>query len=157
MHTIASILLLYNVPLFPSVLAFALSRCRFHRSMPFDRYRPCFVFRHPTGLVRNVFLQPFTDYVWYSLIAAGIVIICVTCLISYLEELNTGKLLHPFYFWFDFRFQLHHPFHSNHVLPSLFFLSRVCVKCLARNRLIRDPGCIGCPSICQHIHQDASK
>lgn len=55
-------------------------------------FRPCFVFRHPTGLVRNVFLQPFTYNVWYCIIIVGIVVIGVTSFISNREKRNSGKI-----------------------------------------------------------------
>lgn len=55
-------------------------------------YRPCFVFRHPTGLVRNVFLQPFNKNVWYCVIVAGFVVIGTTSFISYREAKSSGKI-----------------------------------------------------------------
>lgn len=56
-------------------------------------YRPCFVFRHPTSMVRNVFLQPFTVHVWYCVFVVGIVVIGSTSLISRREEKkSSGKI-----------------------------------------------------------------
>lgn len=57
--------------------------------------RPCFVFRHPTSLVRNVFLQPLNEQVWYCVIVVGIFVIGITSMISRREEKSTGKI------WFD--------------------------------------------------------
>lgn len=55
-------------------------------------FRPCFVFRHPTGLVGNVFLQPFTINVWYCVIVFGVFIIGTTSFISKREGKNSGKI-----------------------------------------------------------------
>ncbi|XP_031631205.1 uncharacterized protein LOC116345713 isoform X2 [Contarinia nasturtii] len=55
--------------------------------------RPCFVFRHPTGLVRNVFLQPFTVNVWYCIIIVGIVVIGATSFISKREKRISGATM----------------------------------------------------------------
>ncbi|XP_055325553.1 uncharacterized protein LOC129579470 [Sitodiplosis mosellana] len=51
--------------------------------------RPCFVFRHPTGLVGNVFLQPFNIHVWYCVIVVGVFIIGTTSFISKREGRNS--------------------------------------------------------------------
>lgn len=59
-------------------------RCSIHRN--------CFVFRHPTGLVRNVFLQPFTVPVWYCVIVAGVFVIATTSFISRREVTYAGKM-----------------------------------------------------------------
>lgn len=60
--------------------------------MFFPCYRNCFVFRNPTGSVRNVFLQPFHMNVWYCIIVVGIFVIGTTSFITYLEEKRSGKI-----------------------------------------------------------------
>lgn len=56
------------------------------------RCRPCFVFRHPTGHIRNIFLQPFTDYVWWCILICGILTIIASAHISTAEQQIDG---HP--------------------------------------------------------------
>lgn len=121
----------------------------------FQYCRPCFVFRHPTGLVRNVFLQPFTVNVWYCIIVVGFVVIGTTSFISYREKKSSGKIrfvnlsimqsmfvgiLHIFPFFFSFSF---HPllvcFYLFLVLVVssffFFFLSVLPLNSLATQRI----------------------
>lgn len=60
--------------------------------------RPCFVFRHPTTMVRNVFLTPFSKYVWYCIVASGCLIICIAVVISYREMKNYYRRPGKWYF-----------------------------------------------------------
>lgn len=60
--------------------------------------RPCFVFRHPTVLERNVFLTPFSKYVWYCIVASGCLIICIAVVISYREMKNYYRRPGKWYF-----------------------------------------------------------
>lgn len=63
--------------------------------------RPCFVFRHPTAMVRNVFLQPFSEYVWYCIVLSGCLIICIAATISYREMGNYHCYQRPGKWCFD--------------------------------------------------------
>lgn len=53
--------------------------------------RPCFVFRHPTGHIRNIFLQPFADYVWWCILICGILTIIASAHISTVEQQIDGR------------------------------------------------------------------
>lgn len=81
--TISDTVLIFNFPCNYNVVSF---------NIHIQQFRPCFVFRHPTGLVRNVFLQPFTVNVWYCVIVVGIFVIGTTSFISYREANNSGKI-----------------------------------------------------------------
>lgn len=60
--------------------------------------RPCFVFRHPTALLRNVFLQPFSKYVWCCIVMSGCLVVCITTEISYREMKNYYRRSGKWYF-----------------------------------------------------------
>ncbi|XP_059614923.1 ionotropic receptor 75a-like [Phlebotomus argentipes] len=51
--------------------------------------RPCFIFRHPdtAGLVRNVFLIPFTNYVWICILVVGFFCLIVTSEVISVERI----------------------------------------------------------------------
>uniref|UniRef100_A0A1B0CCX3 Putative glutamate receptor 1-like aedes albopictus n=1 Tax=Lutzomyia longipalpis TaxID=7200 RepID=A0A1B0CCX3_LUTLO len=57
--------------------------------------RPCFIFRHPfkEGLISDVFIIPFTKYVWISIATVGVIWISFAGYIMYWEGFveNTGQ------------------------------------------------------------------
>lgn len=52
---------------------------------------PCFLFRHPTERIRNIFLQPFTNHVWWCILICGILTILAIAKITHEEQ----RLLPP--------------------------------------------------------------
>lgn len=69
--------------------------------------RPCFLFRHPTERIRNIFLQPFSNHVWWCILICGIFTILTYSKIAVEEqqidqESSNGKSANIFCFIFKY-------------------------------------------------------
>lgn len=101
--------------------------------------RPCFIFIHPdtTAGIRNIFLLPFSNYVWLTFIVFGCIFIGLLSLIKRFELTGTWKsLMRLLYFlllWFK-DFYLIRFFHFTFTVYSTNNKSNVTnIKCISNN------------------------